>query len=110
MSIRLGLQLPVQKTYTIGRDVPEVARAAEQIGYDSLWVAERVLVPESPVDGMLGIPGLPWPDLYRGNGDPLVVLGLAAAATERVMRGGIGPGPRLLRGHAHRHRAIRGWA
>jgi probable F420-dependent oxidoreductase len=87
MPIRLGLQLPVQKTFTIGRDVPEVARAAEQIGYDSLWVAERVLVPESPVDGMLGISGLPWPDLYRSNGDPLVVLALAAAATERVQLG-----------------------
>jgi probable F420-dependent oxidoreductase len=77
----------VQKTFTIGRDVPEVARAAEQIGYGSLWAAERVLVPESPVNGMLGIPGLPWPDHYRGNGDPLVVLTLAAAATERAQLG-----------------------
>lgn len=54
MSIRLGLHLPVQKTFTIGRDVPGVARAAEQIGYDSLWVAERVLVPESPVVARAG--------------------------------------------------------
>ena len=87
MSIRLGLVLPVQKTFSIGRDVPEVARAAEEIGYDSVWASDRVLVPESPVDGFFGIPGLPWPDFYRGNADPLVALTLAAAATERVRLG-----------------------
>jgi probable F420-dependent oxidoreductase len=87
MSIRLGLVLPVQKTFSIGHDVPEVARAAEEIGYDSLWASERVLVPESPADGFFGVPGLPWPAFYRGNADPLVTLTLAAAATERVQLG-----------------------
>ena len=87
MSIRLGLALPVQKTFTIGRDVPEVAKAAEDIGYDSLWAGERVLFPESPVDGLFGVPGLPWADFYRGNAEPLVALTLAAAATERVQLG-----------------------
>lgn len=87
MSIRLGLALPVQKTFSIGRDIPAVAKAAEQIGYDSLWAGERVLVPESPVDGLFGVPGLPWFDFYRSNADPLVALTLAAAATERVQLG-----------------------
>jgi hypothetical protein len=31
MTISLGLALPVQKTYSIGRDVPAVANAAEEI-------------------------------------------------------------------------------
>jgi probable F420-dependent oxidoreductase len=87
MSIRLGFALPVQKTFAIGRDIPEVARAAEQIGYDSLWGGERVLFPESPADGLFGIPGLPWPDSYRSNADPMVTLTLAAAATKRVELG-----------------------
>jgi probable F420-dependent oxidoreductase len=87
MPIRLGLALPVQKTFSIGRDIPAVAKAAEQIGYDSLWAGERVLVPESPVDGLFGVSGLPWFDFYRGNADPLVALTLAAAATERVELG-----------------------
>ena len=32
MTISLGLALPVQKTYSIGRDAPAVANAAEEIG------------------------------------------------------------------------------
>ena len=32
MTISLGLALPVQKTYSIGRDVPAVANAPEEIG------------------------------------------------------------------------------
>lgn len=87
MSVRLGLALPVQRNFSIGRDVPDVARAAEQIGYDSLWAGERVLVPGSPADGLFGVPGLPWDDSYRSNADPLVTLALAAAATERVSVG-----------------------
>lgn len=87
MSVSLGLVLPAGTAFSIGRDIPEVARAAEQIGYDSLWAGERVLVPQAPVDGFFGVPGAPWPDFYRGNADPLVVLTLAAAATRRVQLG-----------------------
>lgn len=87
MSVKLGLALPVSKPFRIGRDVPAVARAAEEIGYASLWAGERVLVPDAPVDGMFGIPGLPWADSYRGNADPLIVLALAAAATSRAELG-----------------------
>jgi probable F420-dependent oxidoreductase len=85
--IRLGLDLPVQKSFSIGRDIPDVAMAAEEIGYDSLWAGERVLVPESPADGLYGIPGLEWADHYRSNADPLVALSLAAAVTNRVKLG-----------------------
>lgn len=87
MSIRLGLDLPVQKWFNIGRDIPDVAIAAEQIGYDSLWAGERVLFPESPVDDLYGIPGLAWADHYRSNADPLIALTLAAAVTGRVRLG-----------------------
>ncbi|MFF7975153.1 TIGR03619 family F420-dependent LLM class oxidoreductase [Streptomyces sp. NPDC007905] len=87
MATRLGLGLPQNRQYELGRDVPEVARAAEQTGYDSLWVYERALFPEPATQGLYGIPGLAWPDSYRGVADPLVTLTLAAAATERVRLG-----------------------
>ncbi|MGN9756874.1 LLM class F420-dependent oxidoreductase [Streptomyces sp. SD31] len=87
MAIRLGLHLPQARQYDIGRDVPEVARAAEQIGYDSLWVYERALFPEPATQGLYGIPGLPWPEHYRGVPDPLVTLTLAVTATEGVELG-----------------------
>ncbi|MFD4633130.1 LLM class F420-dependent oxidoreductase [Streptomyces sp. NPDC058284] len=87
MAIRLGLSLPQGGQYAIGRDVPAVARAAEDIGYESLWVFERVLYPEPATQGLYGIPGLPWPDSYRSVADPLVTLTLAAAATDRARLG-----------------------
>ncbi|MFD7880781.1 LLM class F420-dependent oxidoreductase [Streptomyces sp. NPDC059766] len=87
MATKLGLGLPQNRKYDLGRDVPDVARAAEAIGYDSLWVYERLLVPEPATQGLYGIEGLPWPDEYRGVAEPLVTLTLAAAATERVELG-----------------------
>ncbi|WP_171108017.1 MULTISPECIES: LLM class F420-dependent oxidoreductase [Streptomyces] len=87
MATRLGLSLPQNKQYDLGRDVPDVARAAEGTGYDSLWVYERALFPEPAAQGLYGIEGLPWPDSYRGVADPLVTLTLAAAATERAELG-----------------------
>ncbi|WP_129310342.1 LLM class F420-dependent oxidoreductase [Streptomyces sp. L2] len=84
MATRLGLGLPQNRQYDLGTDVPDVARAAERTGYDSLWVYERALFPEPATQGLYGIPGLPWPDDYRNVADPLVTLTLAAAATERV--------------------------
>ncbi|AQS70621.1 LLM class F420-dependent oxidoreductase [Streptomyces pactum] len=87
MTIRLGLGLPQMRQYDLGKDVPEVARAAERMGYESLWVFERALFPEPASQGLYGIEGLPWPDEYRDVAEPLVTLTLAAAATERAELG-----------------------
>ncbi|WP_066957085.1 LLM class F420-dependent oxidoreductase [Streptomyces lushanensis] len=87
MPVKLGLGLPQMKQYDLGRDVATVARAAEDAGYESLWVFERILFPEPATQGLYGVAGLPWPDEYRGVADPLVTLTLAAAATERARLG-----------------------
>ncbi|MFF2324467.1 MULTISPECIES: LLM class F420-dependent oxidoreductase [unclassified Streptomyces] len=87
MTIALGLGLPQMKQYDIGRDVATVARAAEETGYASLWVFERVLFPEPATQGLYGVPGLPWPDQYRSVADPLVTLTMAAASTDRARLG-----------------------
>ncbi|AJP01083.1 monooxygenase [Streptomyces cyaneogriseus subsp. noncyanogenus] len=87
MATRLGLGLPQMRQYDLGKDVPDVARAAERTGYESLWVFERALFPEPATQGLYGIEGLPWPDTYRNVADPLVTLTLAAAATERALLG-----------------------
>jgi probable F420-dependent oxidoreductase len=87
MATKLGLGLPQNRQYDLGRDVPDVARAAEATGYDSLWVYERALFPEPATQGLYGIEGLPWPDSYRGVAEPLVTLTLAAAVTERARLG-----------------------
>ncbi|MGP4044319.1 LLM class F420-dependent oxidoreductase [Streptomyces sp. 2A115] len=87
MATRLGLSLPQTHQYDLGRDVPDVARAAEEIGYESLWVLERALFPEPATQGVYGIPGLPWPEAYRGLAEPLVTLTLAVSATRRARLG-----------------------
>ncbi|MGW7368818.1 LLM class F420-dependent oxidoreductase, partial [Streptomyces sp. NPDC054841] len=87
MTIRLGLGLPQMRQYDIGRDIPAVAAAAEEIGYESLWAFERVLFPEPATQGLYGVPGLPWPDQYRNVAEPTVSLTLAAAATSRARLG-----------------------
>ncbi|MFE5818690.1 LLM class F420-dependent oxidoreductase [Streptomyces sp. NPDC056479] len=87
MALRLGLSLPQAQQYDIGRDVPDVARTAERIGYESLWVYERALFPEPQTQGLYGIEGLAWPEMYRGVPDPLVTLTLAVTATERARLG-----------------------
>ncbi len=87
MAARLGLSLPQTHQYDIGKDVPEVARAAEEIGYESLWVFERALFPEPATQGLYGMEGVPWPDAYRSVAEPLVTLALAVPATRRARLG-----------------------
>jgi probable F420-dependent oxidoreductase len=88
VTLKLGFGLP-QTRYFGPRDVVTAARALEDIGYDSLWVFERILFPEdqSGPHGLYGAPGAPWPDRYRSVADPLLTLTAAAAVTSRASLG-----------------------
>jgi probable F420-dependent oxidoreductase len=59
----------------LDRSVADAARKAEALGFDSVWVSERVAVPL----------GKPHP--YDPMVDPWVALGFIAAVTERVQLG-----------------------
>src|SRR3954465_13891092 len=68
-------------------DVRDVARAAEDAGFESLFVAEHTHIPTSrrtpyPMGGDL-------PDEYARTQDPFVALMAAAAVTEQL-KGGAG--------------------
>ena len=54
-----------------------IGRAAEKAGFDSLWVADHVVLPDPPV------PGRPMPPDMRLL-DPLIALSFLAAHTSRV--------------------------
>jgi probable F420-dependent oxidoreductase len=56
------------------------ARAAEAAGFDSLWVADHVVLPDPPVPGRPMAPDMPLLD-------PIVALTFLAAHTERVRLG-----------------------
>lgn len=88
MTLKLGFGLP-QTRYFGPRDVVTAARALEDIGYDSLWVFERILFPadQSGTHGLYGAPDAPWPDRYRTVADPLLTLTAAAAVTSRAELG-----------------------
>ena len=86
-TMRLGFTVP-QFGPDAGPDaLLKVARLGEDLGCDSLWVAERLLYPIDPkspypatADGSLPLP-------YRRSLDPLAILAYLAAATSRVRIG-----------------------
>ena len=86
-TMRLGFTVPQFGPDAGPEALQEVARRAEDLGYDSLWVIERLLYPRSPqspypatADGSLPLP-------YRRSLDPLATLAYLAAATSRVRIG-----------------------
>ena len=63
--------------------VDQLARAAEERGFDSLWIPEHTHIPlDSTYPG-----GLPIPKDYAHTYDPFVALTLAAGATSSIRLG-----------------------
>jgi probable F420-dependent oxidoreductase len=84
--MQLGICLPQLGPTAEGAKVAEVAQRAEEIGYDSLWVGDRLLTPESPQDLYPGggTEEVPYPPEFTAALDPIVTLTAAAVATSRV--------------------------
>jgi probable F420-dependent oxidoreductase len=89
MPLKLGTFLPQNWRYDPHGDLVSAARAAEEIGYDSVWVFERVLYAEDQtgVHRLTEYGDGSWPDIYRRVVDPIVALSMAAAVTSRVRVG-----------------------
>jgi probable F420-dependent oxidoreductase len=67
--------------------VKTIARAADTVGYSTVWVLDRLLAPVDPRDGYGGIEGVPLPPEQDRALDPFAVMATVAAATERVRIG-----------------------
>jgi probable F420-dependent oxidoreductase len=81
--MRIGFTLPQFGALAHqARDVARFARAIEDLGADSLWVADRLLAPVNPTVGYGG--GDTIPKVFHSILDPFAVLAVAASATERV--------------------------
>lgn len=85
--MELGLALPQIGHFPSADAVATTARTAEEIGFDSLWVADRLLRPVDPRDPYPGTPDLSWPEQFGNCLDPLEALTFAAAHTSRVALG-----------------------
>lgn len=82
--MRLGISLP-QFGPGLGsaRQIAEFAASAERLGYDTLWVGDRLLTPLAPGDPYPG-KAQPYPPEFTRAGDPLLVWTAAATATTRI--------------------------
>jgi len=85
--MRLGFTVPQFGEDAGPEALQEVARQAEDLGYDSLWVAERLLYPINPRAPYPGTADGSLPLAYRRSLDPLATLAYLAAATSRIRIG-----------------------
>ncbi|MFI7118141.1 TIGR03619 family F420-dependent LLM class oxidoreductase [Amycolatopsis sp. NPDC049868] len=86
--VRLGIALPQYGPLASMDAVTGFATAAEELGYDSLWVGDRVLAPVSPSDFYPGgTPERPYPPEFVTFADPLILLTVAASVTNKVRLG-----------------------
>ena len=85
--MRVGLALSQYGAYAHRDAVIEVARGAEELGFDSLWTGDRILDPVHPREGYPGSADGRMPPEFTTFLDPLSVLTVAAAVTGRVRLG-----------------------
>jgi probable F420-dependent oxidoreductase len=83
----VGLALSQYGAFANRAAVAGVARAAESLGFHSLWTGDRILDPVDPRDRYPGTADGRMPPEYTTFLDPLSVLTAAAAVTERVRLG-----------------------
>lgn len=84
--MKLGFSLPQYGPQARqAAQVAQYATALEQAGADSLWVGERLIAATDPKVGYAGKDTIPVE--FDSVLDPFVVLGIAAAVTERVTLG-----------------------
>ncbi|MFB7470446.1 TIGR03619 family F420-dependent LLM class oxidoreductase [Kitasatospora sp. NPDC056184] len=82
----IGLALPQYGVLADPTLTARVAAEAEAIGYDRLWTADRILVPNEPRSRYPGGDGT-IPAEFRTFLDPLTLLTVAAGATTRARLG-----------------------
>lgn len=82
--MKLGYVLPHIGKAASPQAIIQVAKRAEELGLDSLWVTERLLFPISPQTKYPGTPDGFLPEPYKIVIDPLQALALAAANTRRI--------------------------
>ena len=85
--MKLGIALPHFGPAASTDAIVTVARKAEALGFASLWVLDRLLWPIQPTSKYPGNPRGDMPRPMQSTWDPLIVLGFAAAHTEKLLLG-----------------------
>lgn len=79
--MRVGFLLPQIGPVADQRTIVRVAKRAEELRYDGVWVTERLLWPTEPQTPYYGGP---LPEPYKRVFDPIETLTFAAAHTNRI--------------------------
>jgi len=85
--VKVGISLPQLGSQASPENLVKVARHAEELGYDSVWVLERLLWPLSPREPYPASPDGSLPEAYQNVFDPIGTLAFVAAHTHRVQLG-----------------------
>jgi probable F420-dependent oxidoreductase len=85
--MELGFAIPYTGSWATPDNQITVARRADELGWSSLWVAQRVLYPDAPRNEYAAAPGPTWPPTFRSFVDPVVSLAHVAGATRRIRLG-----------------------
>lgn len=84
--MKLGLALPQYGAFADPSAALRVAVEAEGMGFDSLWVSDRLLLPVAPRDRYITPDGV-IPPAYENFLDPLTLLAAVATTTSRARLG-----------------------
>jgi len=85
--MRIGFTLPQVGPIASSQAIVRAAQSAEALGYDSLWVLDRLLYPVKPQTPYPATPDGLLPEAYKHVLDPLETLTFAAAHTRRIAVG-----------------------
>ena len=85
--MKLGINLPQLGPAASGENLVAVAQKAEEVGFGSVWVTERLLFPTKPRTAYMATPDGSLPDVYRIVYEPLEALAWVAAHTKTIRLG-----------------------
>jgi probable F420-dependent oxidoreductase len=85
--MKVGISLPQLGPQASPEALIKVAKRAEELGYDSVWVLERILWPLAPREPYPAAPDGKLPETYQSVLDPIETLTFVAAHTNRIQLG-----------------------
>jgi probable F420-dependent oxidoreductase len=85
--MKIGLTLPHIGPDTSKENILKIALDAEKEGFDSVWVAERLLWPLKPQTPFVASPDGSLPTIYQNVLDPIETLTYIAANTKKIALG-----------------------
>ena len=85
--MKIGFGLPHSGPSAGPEAIALVAKRAEELGYESIWVFDRFLYPEQPQSAYPGSPDGSLPANMKTMLDPLHTLSFVAAHTSRIALG-----------------------